>query len=459
MKDKKYNSFSRILNNQKGVSAILVAILLPVLIGFAALAIDVGYMYTTKNELQNIADAAALAGAGELGRIYLNEVDPSNHGTHALTPTQVSQIQTAVQAVAALNKRNDEENFNIILGDNTDNISIGVWNWSLKQLDPPDPGNKKPADAVRVFARRDGAFNGRVTTFFARILSIFGGSFETFESSAVATAALSALSTIEEGLLNTPFAISSEVFISGECPEAITFNSAHDNLVCTAWHNFTDPINPPGNTALDQAEKMLSFINSHEDGDGSSWLQEHFGDYNKIDQVADESAPAASAGDEFEFTWGVQSLIKNESSANTLYFEIPKNDTEFTTYYNAENPVPETSLDDFYSKQGAEPNPMSTAFHYWRFNDGEFEDETDNSVWTAFIPVYDLPCGAPANQSVPIPIVGFAKITIKGVYGPNHPTLKNSVDVEIDCTMTVIEGRGGGGGAGSLMGSIPGLVQ
>ena len=42
---------------------ILVAISLVVLIGFAALAIDIGYFYHTKNQLQGAADAAALAGA------------------------------------------------------------------------------------------------------------------------------------------------------------------------------------------------------------------------------------------------------------------------------------------------------------------------------------------------------------------------------------------------------------
>ncbi len=42
------------------------------LIGFAAFAIDVGYMMVSRNELQNIADTAALAAAGELGAIILH---------------------------------------------------------------------------------------------------------------------------------------------------------------------------------------------------------------------------------------------------------------------------------------------------------------------------------------------------------------------------------------------------
>ena len=44
----------------------LAAIGLLTLLGFAALAIDVGYLFVVRNELQNAADAAALAGAGKL---------------------------------------------------------------------------------------------------------------------------------------------------------------------------------------------------------------------------------------------------------------------------------------------------------------------------------------------------------------------------------------------------------
>ena len=59
------------LKDERGVSAIVVAVVLVMLIGFLALAIDIGYLYATKNELQNTADAAALAGAGQLGQIYV----------------------------------------------------------------------------------------------------------------------------------------------------------------------------------------------------------------------------------------------------------------------------------------------------------------------------------------------------------------------------------------------------
>lgn len=49
--------------NQSGQVIVLMALTLAVLLGFAALTIDVGYAYYTKRSLQAQADASALAGA------------------------------------------------------------------------------------------------------------------------------------------------------------------------------------------------------------------------------------------------------------------------------------------------------------------------------------------------------------------------------------------------------------
>ena len=51
----------KLLRDQRGASAVLIALLLVVLLGIAALAIDLGYLYVTRYELQNVADSAALA--------------------------------------------------------------------------------------------------------------------------------------------------------------------------------------------------------------------------------------------------------------------------------------------------------------------------------------------------------------------------------------------------------------
>ena len=67
----------KLLHGQRGGVAIWFALCLPVLLGFAALAVDLARINLTKTELQNAADAAALAGARSLtvtpmpsGQIY-----------------------------------------------------------------------------------------------------------------------------------------------------------------------------------------------------------------------------------------------------------------------------------------------------------------------------------------------------------------------------------------------------
>ena len=58
--------FWKFLRVEKGQALMLVAISMVVLIGFTAFATDVGYLHLQKRNLQNAADAAALAAAWEL---------------------------------------------------------------------------------------------------------------------------------------------------------------------------------------------------------------------------------------------------------------------------------------------------------------------------------------------------------------------------------------------------------
>lgn len=55
------NCSSKVEESQKGAATIMVAVLVVALLGFAALAVDVGAMYSEKAQLQNGADATALA--------------------------------------------------------------------------------------------------------------------------------------------------------------------------------------------------------------------------------------------------------------------------------------------------------------------------------------------------------------------------------------------------------------
>ncbi|MGB0747920.1 MAG: pilus assembly protein TadG-related protein [Magnetospiraceae bacterium] len=64
----------RFSRSQSGAIILLVALLMPVLIGFIGLGVEVGLWYVTKRELQSVVDAAALSGAHR----YKNNVAATN---------------------------------------------------------------------------------------------------------------------------------------------------------------------------------------------------------------------------------------------------------------------------------------------------------------------------------------------------------------------------------------------
>jgi Flp pilus assembly protein TadG len=85
---------------RRGAVAVLTAILLVVLLGIVAFAVDIGWMVLAESELQNASDAAALAGAGQL-------MDPSVQFSLPLnTATNQASILSAAQTSAKTYAKN-----------------------------------------------------------------------------------------------------------------------------------------------------------------------------------------------------------------------------------------------------------------------------------------------------------------------------------------------------------------
>ncbi len=61
------NSSQRLTSNRRGSVMIMVAVAMVTVFAFAVLAIDISLVLLAKNQLQNAADAAALAAAIEYG--------------------------------------------------------------------------------------------------------------------------------------------------------------------------------------------------------------------------------------------------------------------------------------------------------------------------------------------------------------------------------------------------------
>jgi Flp pilus assembly protein TadG len=170
-----------ILRNQRGATAILVGLCLFSLIGFGALAVDIGHLCVARNELQNAADAGALAGARFL---YNNDGTAVNPGANQIARDA---------AMANMSERVPVEvNWT---GGNAGDAQRGHWSFATRTFTPNDsllPTNlwnvstaELDADtdfinAVRVTARR------QAMPIASYLAGIFGH--ESFEGAADATA-------------------------------------------------------------------------------------------------------------------------------------------------------------------------------------------------------------------------------------------------------------------------------
>jgi len=204
------------LKDRRGSTTIVVALLLLVLFGFAALAIDVGYMMVRRNELQNIADTAALAAAGELGATYATMSYPD---ALAYAPASGPLLAKAQQVASATGVSG--------ISISSVDFRLGIWSPATHTFTPASIG----PTAVNVSVRKDNNANGPFTTLLAGVLGI--GSFNV---SATATASLTSLLTVPEGGLPIPVGISYAWFEHDYCDQPIKLYPTNDPAGCAGWH-------------------------------------------------------------------------------------------------------------------------------------------------------------------------------------------------------------------------------
>ncbi len=152
---------------RRGVVAVKVALLLPVLFGFVALGVDVGLMFNARQELQRAADASALAAVGTLAQ------SGSVANSRALA-------QAAAVDCALLNDVVGEPLTLIV----PDDVEFGQAERKAVGQPFTFSPNVSPMNAVRVTGRRtEGAPDGPIPLYFA---AIFGRSFSEWTATATA---------------------------------------------------------------------------------------------------------------------------------------------------------------------------------------------------------------------------------------------------------------------------------
>lgn len=253
------------LFNQNGAVLIWFVLFLPILIGMAAMAVDVSRLAVAKNELQNAADAGALAATRFLYNDDENAVNTGANqiGHDAAVANKSENLPVEVTFDAAHENDGDVQrgHWSFGLGDlsrgfypNSDTTVVDLAGKSTVALDQ----DSAYINAVRVTVRRN---DKPVITYFARIFGI-----DSWAMSASAVAYLGYTGSLGPGEVDLPIGICCQT-ITGEehcCPSdentdtaALTYNCSRGFMLSdgqtknsAAWTNFSDPCATADTTSL-----------------------------------------------------------------------------------------------------------------------------------------------------------------------------------------------------------------
>lgn len=134
---------------RRGVIVVLAALLITVIAGLAAFAIDCGMITLAREQLQNAADAAAISGADAL----VNGTGPA---------------QAAAQTFAQLNVAGGAA----VTIDPTQDIELGTWDKNALAFTSLSGSAQSSANAVRVTCRMSQARGNPLKLFFAPIFGV-----------------------------------------------------------------------------------------------------------------------------------------------------------------------------------------------------------------------------------------------------------------------------------------------
>lgn len=180
---------------KSGNVMILFALVAPILVGFAALAVDISYAYFTRNALQIAADAGALAGAAK-------GLDPT------ATPLAVKDLVA----------KNVPANFGKVI--NNSDIELGNYNRISKIF---TPSNVSP-NAVRVTTHRDNSVANPLPTFFGKIFKL---NFIQVSAQAVATPVIQPCFLVLNPTANKAFNLTGNAgMAASNCGVSIVSNNA-----------------------------------------------------------------------------------------------------------------------------------------------------------------------------------------------------------------------------------------
>jgi Flp pilus assembly protein TadG len=158
------------MNKRRGVVAPLAAFLVVALLAMMAFSIDIGYVVAVKSELQNAADAAALAGAEQLQQqfvLYYAPGQTQQQQIYTYVTTNTTDASAPIPTAQRFAGYNQAGNVNLSLP--ASDVTFSYYDGTTFS-DPSYP-NQFP-NTVNVTTRRDGNANGSLGLFFAQFFGI-----------------------------------------------------------------------------------------------------------------------------------------------------------------------------------------------------------------------------------------------------------------------------------------------
>jgi Flp pilus assembly protein TadG len=409
------------LRSEKGVTLVYVAILLVVFLGMTALAVDIGYLMVSRNELQNAADASALAATRKLGSIY-QAMSYDDQQSYVCNPNDIIPV---AQLTAASNMAATQ----FVTVPDAD-VVIGTWDTTTKVLSP----TLNQPDAVGVTTRRDDTpgVGGRVGTFFAQIFNI-----QSLPVTATAVAALTGQGTSEPGELQLPVGVSRSKFTgqpNSWCGQVIKFSPTTDPDACAGWTTFTSQ---PANNQ--QVKKIVDGLEE------SPFVYVGDSDFYYINGNLSEGT-FESLLTQYKNLGHDVDKIYNPAEAAVSGYVYP------TTLPSGVNGVP---LCENANGAGAcGPGGIPLRYPPCSGQSGCSGPLRYSHEWETTVVVYDSDNCTPGGGT-PIPVAGFASVVVYNVGSPANKV----IEARVRCDYVTPESTRGGGGNFGKKGSIPGLVK
>lgn len=201
------SEFFRIIRNRQGIVAVIIATSAIFLAGLAAFAIDLGHLFVVRNELQNAADAGALAGARFLYDSNGTAVNANANLTayNAAIANRSEKVPVEVHWSGGNVGDIQRGHWSFATRTFTPNDSllpVNLWNTSTEELDQ----NLNFINAIRVRTRRE---DRPAASFLAGIFGI-----KNFVLSSEAIGYIGFAGTLAPFEVDQPIAICSQSILS-----------------------------------------------------------------------------------------------------------------------------------------------------------------------------------------------------------------------------------------------------